>query len=144
MPVVDNLPSHKVAGGREAVEAAGATLRHLPPYSPHPNPIEQVFAKLKALLRSEAARTVEALWAAIGRLLERFPPEECVRYLARRGYGRSECNPIEQAWSKLKARLRAEAARSREALERALPGALDTITGQDARGWFRHRGYQPN
>ena len=90
VPVVDNLPSHKVAGGREAVEAAGATLRHLPPYPPHPNPIEQVFAKLKALLRSEAARTVEALWAAIGRLLERFPPEECVRYLARRGYGRSE------------------------------------------------------
>ena len=89
VPVMDNLPSHKVAGVREAVEAAGATLRYLPPYSPDLNPIEQVFAKRKALLRSEAARTVEALWAAIGRLLERFPPAECARYLAHCGYGRS-------------------------------------------------------
>jgi transposase len=55
-----------------------------------------------------------------------------------------DVNPIEQAWSKLEARLRAEAARSREALDRALPGALGTITGQDARRWFRHAGYQPN
>ena len=89
VPVVDNLGSHKVAGVREAVEAAGATLRYLPPYSPDLNPIEQVFAKLKALLRSEAARTVEALWAAVGRLLARFPPAECARYLAHCGYGRS-------------------------------------------------------
>jgi transposase len=87
--VLDNLGSHKVAGVREAVEAAGATLRYLPPYSPDLNPIEQVFAKLKALLRSEAARTVEALWAAVGRLLARFPPAECARYLAHCGYGRS-------------------------------------------------------
>ncbi|CAA9217044.1 MAG: Mobile element protein [uncultured Acetobacteraceae bacterium] len=79
---MDNLPSHKVAGVRGAVEAARATLRHLPPYSPDLNLIEQVFAKLKALLRSEAARTVEALWAAIGRLLKRFQPAECARYLA--------------------------------------------------------------
>jgi transposase len=83
--VMDNLPSHKVAGVREAIEAAGATLRYLPPYSPDLNPIEQAFAKLKALLRSEAARTVEALWAAIGRLLARFPPAECARYLAHCG-----------------------------------------------------------
>ena len=61
--VMDNLSSHKVAGVREAVEPAGATLRHLPPYSPDLNPIEQVFAKLKALLRDAAARTIEALWA---------------------------------------------------------------------------------
>jgi transposase len=87
--VMDNLPSHKVAGVREAVEAAGATLRYLPPYSPDLNPIEQVFAKLKALLRSEAARTVEALWAAVGRLPDRFTPAECARYLAHCGYGRS-------------------------------------------------------
>jgi transposase len=87
--VMDNLPSHKVAGVREAIEAAGATLRYLPPYSPDLNPIEQVFAKLKALLRSEAARTVEALWAAIGRLLARFPPAECARYLAHCGYRQS-------------------------------------------------------
>ena len=55
-----------------------------------------------------------------------------------------DMNPIEQAWSKLKARLRAEAAKSREELEHALPGALETITGQDARGWFRHAGYRPD
>ena len=86
---MDNLPSHKVAGVRQAVGAAGATLRYLPPCSPDLNPIEQVFAKLKAMLRSEGARTVEALWTAIGRLLERFPPDECARYLAHCGYGRS-------------------------------------------------------
>ena len=88
--VMDNLGSHKVAGVREAIEARGATLLYLPPYSPDPNPVEQVFAKLKALLRAEAARTVEALWAAVGRLIARFPAAECVRYLANCGYGRSE------------------------------------------------------
>jgi transposase len=87
--VMDNLSSHKVAGVREAVEAAGATLLYLPPYSPDLNPIEQVFAKLKALLRAAAARTTEALWAAVGHLLGRFPPAECARYLAHCGYGRS-------------------------------------------------------
>ena len=88
--VMDNLGSHKVAGVREAVEARGATLLYLPPYSPDLNPVEQVFAKLTALLRAEAARTVEALWAAVGRLIARFPAAECVRYLAHCGYGRSE------------------------------------------------------
>jgi transposase len=87
--VLDNLGSHKVAGVREAVEAAGATLRYLPPYSPDLNPIEQVFAKLKAALRDAAERTTEALWAAVGRVLTRFPPAECARYLAHCGYGRS-------------------------------------------------------
>ena len=87
--VMDNLGSHKVAGVREAVEARGASLLHLPPYSPDLNPIEMAFAKLKALLRSEAARTVEALWAAVGRLLDRFTPAECARYLTHCGYGRS-------------------------------------------------------
>jgi transposase len=87
--VMDNLGSQKVAGVRESVEAAGATLLYLPPYSPDLNPIEQVFAKLKALLRAEAARTVEALWAAVARLVARFLAEECVRYLAHCGYGRS-------------------------------------------------------
>jgi transposase len=86
--VMDTLSSHKVAGVREAVEAAGATLLHLPPYSPDLNPIEQVFAKLKALLRA-AARTTEALRAAVAHLLGRFPPAECARYLAHCGYGRS-------------------------------------------------------
>jgi transposase len=87
--VMDNLSSHKVAGVREAVEAAGATLRYLPPYSPDLNPIEQVFAKLKTLLRAAAARTVETLWSTIGSLLNRFPPAECARYLAHCGYGQS-------------------------------------------------------
>ena len=87
--VMDNLSSHKVAGVREAVEAAGATLRYLPPYSPDLNPIEQVFAKLKALLRAAAARTVETLWSTIGGLLNRFPPAECARYLAHCGYRQS-------------------------------------------------------
>jgi transposase len=88
--VMDNLGSHKVAGVREAVEARGATLLYLPPCSPALNPVEQVFAKLKALLRAEAARTVEALWAAVGRLIARFPAAQCVRYLAHCGYRRSE------------------------------------------------------
>ncbi len=87
--VMDNLSSHKVAGVREAVGAAGATLRYLPSYSPDPNPVEQLFAKLKALLRAAATRTSDALWAAIGRLLGCFPPAECARYLAHCGYGQS-------------------------------------------------------
>jgi transposase len=87
--LMDNLSSHKVAGVREAVEAAGATLRYLPSYSPDLNPIEQVFAKLKAMLRAAAARTTEALWAAVGRLLASFPPAECARYLAHCGYRQS-------------------------------------------------------
>ena len=87
--VLDNLGSHKVAGVREAVEAAGATLRYLPPYSPDLNPIEQVFAKLKALLRDAAARTTEGLWAAVGQALRSFPAAECARYLAHCGYGQS-------------------------------------------------------
>ena len=68
--VMDNLASHKVAGIREAIEAAGAELRYLPPYSPDFNPIEQFFAKLKALLRKAAARTVDALIAAIADVLD--------------------------------------------------------------------------
>lgn len=87
--IMDNLSSHKVAGVREAIEAAGATLLYLPPYSPDLNPIEMAFAKLKALLRTKAARTVDALWSAIGRLLDRFPPAECARYLAHCGYRQS-------------------------------------------------------
>jgi transposase len=87
--VMDNLGSHKVTGVREAVEVRGATLLYLPPYSPDLNPIEQVFAKLKTLLRDAAARTTEALRAAVGRLLGRFPPDECARYLAHCGYRQS-------------------------------------------------------
>ena len=84
--VMDNLPAHKAEAVRGALDRAGLSHRYLPPYSP-------------------------------------------------------DLNPIEQAWAKLKARMRAEAARSREALERALPDALRAITAQNARGWFRHCGY---
>ena len=87
--IMDNLPAHKVAGIREAIEARGAELRHLPPYSPDLNPIEQAFAKLKALLRQAAERTVDGLWNAIGRLLDLFPPAECANYIANSGYPRS-------------------------------------------------------
>ena len=72
---MDNLNAHKVKGVREAIEAAGAQLRYLPPYSPDLNPIEQAFAKLKALLRTAARRTVDALWRAIGHALDAFSPQ---------------------------------------------------------------------
>jgi transposase len=87
--IMDNLPSHKVAGVREAIEARGASLIYLPPYSPDLNPIEQAFAKLKALLRKAAPRTVEALWTVIGEALSAFSPGECANYLANAGYRRS-------------------------------------------------------
>lgn len=84
--VMDNLPSHKVEGVRALVEATGATLQYLPPYSPDFNPIEQAFAKLKALLRKAAARSVEALWSAIGTFVNAFTAEECTNYFANSGY----------------------------------------------------------
>ena len=87
--VMDNLPAHKVAGVRQAIEARGAELRYLPPYSPDLNPIEQAFAKLKALLRKAAERTVDGLWTTIGKLLDLFPPAECANYIANSGYPRS-------------------------------------------------------
>ncbi len=87
--VADKLGSHKVAGAREAIEARGATLLFLPAYSPDLNPIEQVFAKLKQLLRSAAPRTRPALWQHIGQCLHRFGPAECRNYLANSGYIRS-------------------------------------------------------
>lgn len=87
--IMDNLSSHKIVGVREAIEAKGAELRYLPPYSPDLNPIEQLFAKLKALLRTAAARSVEALWAVIGRLIDAFSAEECRNYFSHCGYVRS-------------------------------------------------------
>jgi transposase len=85
--VLDNLAAHRAQGVREAIAAAGASLLYLPPYSPDLNPIEQLFAKLKALLRKAAARTRDALWQAIGRLLKTVPPAECANYLSHCGYG---------------------------------------------------------
>lgn len=87
--VADNLGSHKVAGVRDAIEARGASLLFLPPYSPDLNPIEQVFAKLKTLLRRAEPRTRKALWTTIGSMLDRFQPAECANYLTNCGYGQT-------------------------------------------------------
>jgi transposase len=87
--IMDNLGSHKGPNIRKAIRRAGAHLLFLPPYSPDLNPIEQVFAKLKHLLRKSAERTVEDTWKRIGKLLDAFSPEECSRYLINSGYGRN-------------------------------------------------------
>ena len=84
--VMDNLPAHKVAGVRDAIETAGATLLYLPPYSPDFNPIELAFSKLKAILRKAAARTIHELWEAIARSLDQFSPIECRNYFTAAGY----------------------------------------------------------
>lgn len=84
--VMDNLASHKNATVRKAIRNAGAHLLFLPPYSPDLNPIEQVFAKLKHLLRDAAERTTETTWQRIGTLLERFSPQECANYIQNAGY----------------------------------------------------------
>ncbi len=84
--VMDNLSSHKGPRVQQLIEAAGASLRYLPPYSPDFNPIENAFAKLKALLRKAAERTVGALWHRIGTLLDACTPAECANYFAAAGY----------------------------------------------------------
>ena len=84
--VMDNLSSHKRASVRAMIEARGARLAFLPPYSPDFNPIEMAFAKLKALLRKAAERTVDGLWTAIGRFMDVFTPKECANYFAAAGY----------------------------------------------------------
>jgi transposase len=85
--IMDNLASHKVTGIRQAIEAAGASLCYLPPYSPDLNPIEQAIAKLKALLRKAAARTIDTLIDATADALTSFTSEECENYLRHCGYG---------------------------------------------------------
>src|SRR4028119_1785787 len=87
--VMDNLSSHKGPKVRALIEAAGASLVYLPPYSPDLNPIEMAFAKLKALLRKAQERSIPGLWAAIGSLLDSFSPQECANYFQAAGY-RSE------------------------------------------------------
>lgn len=84
--IADNLPSHKVAGIREAIQARSAEFLLLPPYSPDQNPIEQVFAKLKALLRKTAPRSREALWRRIGSIVGEYTPQECTNYMRHAGY----------------------------------------------------------
>ena len=84
--IMDNLGSHKSQAVRRAIRSVGAKLIFLPPYSPDLNPIEQVFAKLKTLLRKANERTVEATWMRIGSLLDTFAPHECANYLVNSGY----------------------------------------------------------
>jgi len=84
--IMDNLPAHKAAGIRAAIEAAGASLLYLPPYSPDFNPIENAFSKLKALLRAKAEQTIAALWDTIASVLDRFTPAECANYFKAAGY----------------------------------------------------------
>jgi transposase len=84
--VMDNLPAHKTAGVRYAIEAVGARLMFLPPYSPDFNPIENAFSKLKALLRAKAERTIIALWDTVGSVLDLFTPPECANYFKAAGY----------------------------------------------------------
>jgi transposase len=84
--IMDNLGSHKGKAVRQAIRKARARLFFLPPYSPDLNPIEQVFAKLKTLLRKAAERTVQATWQRIGQLLDVFSPAECANYLKNSGY----------------------------------------------------------
>jgi transposase len=84
--IMDNLGSHKSVAVREAIEAAGAKLRFLPPYSPDFNPIENAFAKLKALLRRVAARTKDILWRAVADAIEAFAPAECANFFTAAGW----------------------------------------------------------
>jgi transposase len=84
--IMDNLSSHKAPAARKAIEAAGAKLLFLPPYSPDFNPIEQAFSKLKAHLRKAAERTIHGLSNAIGRIIGLYPPQECANYFANTGY----------------------------------------------------------
>jgi transposase len=84
--IMDNLSSHKQAEVRVLIEAAGATLLFLPPYSPDLNPIEKAFARLKAMLRKAAERTVSGLWGLIGKLAALFQPNECANYFSSCGY----------------------------------------------------------
>jgi transposase len=84
--VMDNLPAHKRPDVRQAIEAAGARLLYLPPYSPDFNPIEMAFSKLKALLRKASERTIDDLWKRIGKLIDTFQPIECANFFSHAGY----------------------------------------------------------
>ena len=84
--ILDNLPAHNTVGAKLAIEAVGASMRFLPPYSPDFNPIENAFSKFKAFLRKAAARTVSELWAAIAEAIETYSPTECANYFAAAGY----------------------------------------------------------
>lgn len=84
--IMDNLPAHKAEGVRHAIEHAGCRLLYLPPYSPDFNPIEKAFAKLKAVLRAKAERTIDGLWNSVGQIVTLFEPQECGNYFKSCGY----------------------------------------------------------
>jgi len=84
--IMDNLPAHKIAGVRASIEAVGARLMFLPPYSPDFNPIEMAFSKIKTLIKKVAARTVEALWEAVRDAIDAVTPKEARNYFAASGY----------------------------------------------------------
>lgn len=84
--IMDNLPAHKASGIRDAIEAKGAELRFLPPYSPDFNPIEMAFSKLKSIMRARAERSIETLWDAVGEVINSFKPDECANYFQAAGY----------------------------------------------------------
>jgi transposase len=84
--IADNLSSHKVAGVQQALARVGASICYLPPYSPDLNPIEKLFAKLKAMLRKASRRTIEALWDKLGELIDTLSPQECLNYFQSCGY----------------------------------------------------------
>ncbi len=84
--IMDNLPAHKAEGVRHAIEDAGCRLLYLPPYSPDFNPIEKAFAKLKAVLRAKAERTLDGLWNTVGHIVTLFEPQECANYFKSCGY----------------------------------------------------------
>ena len=86
MVVMDNLSSHKVVGVKKAIESVGAQVLYLPPYSPDLNPIENVFSKLKTLVRKAKVRKVEELWCKLGKLCDIFSPDECKNYFKNAGY----------------------------------------------------------
>ena len=85
--IMDNLACHRTPAVRRAIEAVGAAVLFLPPYSPDLNPIEMAFAKLKSLLRAKAVRTIDQLWRAIGHICSLFSPQECQNYFHAAGYG---------------------------------------------------------
>jgi transposase len=84
--IMDNLPAHKPVGVRQAIEAAGAELHFLPPYSPDLNPIEPAFSKFKALLKKAAARTLPDLWTAIATAIDAITATDCANFFAAAGY----------------------------------------------------------
>jgi len=92
--IMDNLSSHKAPAVRAAIEAVGARLLFLPPYSPDFNPIEQAFSKLKAHLRKAAERTIHGLWNAIGRILDLYSPTECANYFANAATMQTDQKPL--------------------------------------------------